>query len=41
MVAAKAEETVFNFIFSMMKKSDDEENQYMVTFFDLKSDLKT
>ncbi|XP_049366103.1 uncharacterized protein LOC125830957 [Solanum verrucosum] len=40
-MAIKDDETVFNSIFSLMAKSDDEENQDEVTHFDLKSDLDT
>ncbi|KAH0665345.1 hypothetical protein KY285_026551 [Solanum tuberosum] len=40
-MAVKDDETVFNSLFSLMAKSDDEENQDEVTLFDLKSDLDT
>jgi len=40
-MAVKDDETVFNSIFSLMAKSDDEENQDKVTLFDLKSDTDT
>ncbi|XP_049410536.1 uncharacterized protein LOC125873707 [Solanum stenotomum] len=41
MMVFNDDETVFNSIFSLMAKSDDEENQDEVTLFDLKSDLDT
>ncbi|XP_049368191.1 uncharacterized protein LOC125833082 [Solanum verrucosum] len=41
MMAVKDDETVFNSIVSLMEKSNDEENQYEVTLFYLKSDLDT
>ncbi|KAH0769701.1 hypothetical protein KY290_013682 [Solanum tuberosum] len=40
-MAVKDEENVFNSMFSLMAKSDDEDDKDEVTLFDLKSDLDT
>ncbi|XP_049347721.1 uncharacterized protein LOC125812241 [Solanum verrucosum] len=41
MMAVKDEENVFNSMFSLMAKSDDEDDKDEVTLFDLKNDLDT
>ncbi|KAK4729569.1 hypothetical protein R3W88_022557 [Solanum pinnatisectum] len=41
MMAVNDDEIVFNSIFSLMAKSDDEDDQDEITLFDLKSDLDT
>ncbi|XP_015169753.1 uncharacterized protein [Solanum tuberosum] len=41
MMAIEDDESIFNSIFSLMVKFDDDEDPYKVTLFDLKDDLDT